>query len=345
MKVLVTGGCGFLGANICLFYRDQGAEVVAFDNLAKHEFSRNPYMKPEARDYNKNLLESAGVKVVVEDIRNFEALLDFSQGRDYLVHTAAQPAMTISWEDPVLDFSSNTLGTFHVLETARKLKIPAAICSSIHTFGPDRINASLQEDTTRYTREPVEIGDDEPLLQGVVTPLHASKRSNEIYTQCYIDTYDLKVACFRLSGIYGPYQFGGEDHGWVANFAIRTVIGEPLTIFGTGKQLRDILYAADVAEAFDSFYRRQVPGIYTLGGGKENMISLIESIDMIKEITGRRPSVQFDKARFGDLKYFVTDYSRFHQSTGWRPRVRPAAGIANLIAWVKDNEELFYKKN
>lgn len=344
MKVLVTGGCGFLGANICLFYRDRGAEVVAFDNLAKHEFSRNPYMKPEARYYNKNLLESAGVKVVVEDIRNLEALLDSAQGRDYLVHTAAQPAMTISWEDPVLDFSSNTLGTFHVLETARQLKIPAAICSSIHTFGPDRINASLQEDATRYTREPVEIGDDEPLLQGVVTPLHASKRSNEIYTQCYIDTYDLKIACFRLSGIYGPYQFGGEDHGWVANFAIRTVIGEPLTIFGTGKQLRDILYAADVAEAFDSFYRRQVPGIYTLGGGRENMISLLESIDMITEITGRRPPVQFEKARFGDLKYFVTDYSRFFQSTGWRPRVRPAAGIANLIAWVKQNEGLFYHK-
>lgn len=344
MKVLVTGGCGFLGTNVCLFYREQGAEVLAFDNLAKHEFSRNPYMKPDVRDYNKNFLESAGVKVVVEDIRNFEALRDFSQGIDYLVHTAAQPAMTISWEDPVLDFSTNTLGTFHVLETARQLKIPAAICSSIHTFGPDRINASLQENPTRYTRDPVEIGDNEPLLQGVVTPLHASKRSNEIYTQCYIDTYGLKVACFRLSGIYGPYQFGGEDHGWVANFAIRTLIGEPLTIFGTGKQLRDILYARDVAEAFDSFYRHQTPGIYTLGGGQENMISLLECIELISEITGKRPAVKFEQARFGDLKYFVADNSRFFQNTGWLPKVRPAAGIASLIVWVKENDGLFHKK-
>jgi CDP-paratose 2-epimerase len=341
VKILVTGGCGFLGTNICLFYREKGADVIAYDNLAKHEFSRNRYMKPEARYYNKKLLEAAGVKVVVEDIRNPQALMEFSKDRDYLCHTAAQPAMTISWEDPVLDFSTNTAGTFNVLETARQLKIPVAICSSIHTFGPDRINSSLQEDATRFTRDPVAIGDDEPLLQGVVTPLHASKRSNEIYCQAYIDTYDLKVACFRLTGIYGPYQFGGEDHGWVANFAIRTVIGEPLTIFGTGKQLRDILYATDVAEAFDSFFKHQVSGIYTIGGGPENMISLLECIELIAEISGRRPPVQFEPERFGDLRYFVADYRRFHQNTGWTPQVRPSAGVANIIRWVKENEALF----
>lgn len=345
MKVLVTGGCGFLGTNICLFYREQGANVVAYDNLAKHEFFRNAYMKPEARHYNTKVLERAGVKVVVEDIRNFQALMDHSQDRDYLCHTAAQPAMTISCEDPVLDFSTNTLGTFNVLEVARRLKIPVAICSSIHTFGPNRINASLKEEETRYTRNPVVIGDDEPLLQGVVTPLHASKRANELYTRCYIDTYALKVACFRLTGIYGPYQFGGEDHGWMANFSIRTVIGEPLTIFGTGKQLRDILFATDVAEVFDCFYRNQVPGVYTIGGGPENMISLLESIELIGEITGRRPEVRFEPERFGDLKYFVSDYGQFHRHTGWQPQVRPQTGITNLISWVKGNEALFYKKS
>jgi len=345
MKVLVTGGCGFLGSHICLFYKEKGAEVIAYDNLTKHEFQRSPYMMPEARYYNKRLLEKEGIKVIVEDIRNQEALMEFSKGREYICHTAAQPAMTISWEDPLLDFSTNTFGTFNVLEVARRLKIPAAICSSIHTFGPDKINSELREGKTRYTREPVSIGDDEPLLQGVVTPLHASKRSNEIYAQCYLDTYNLKVACFRLTGIYGPYQFGGEDHGWVANFAIRTVIGEPLTIFGTGKQLRDILYATDVAEAFDSFYKNPAPGIYTLGGGKENMISLLESIDIIAEITGQRPEIKFEKERFGDLKYFVADYSRFKQRTGWRPVVRPREGIEKLIQWIRENENLFDKKN
>ncbi len=343
MKVLVTGGCGFLGTNLCLFYRERGADVVAYDNLAKHEFKRNPYMRPEARTYSRELLERHGVRVVVEDIRSRDTLLHYAEDRDYICHTAAQPAMTISWEDPELDFSTNVRGTFNVLETARRLEIPIAICSSIHTFGPDKINSELREEKTRYARTPVTIAEDEPLLQGVITPLHASKRSNEIYAQSYIDTFDLKVACFRLTGIYGPYQFGGEDHGWVANFAIRAIIGEPLTVFGTGRQLRDILFSSDVAEAFDRFFQKPIPGIYVLGGGEPNMISLLESIDLIARLVGKPLNSRFEKERFGDLKYFVGDSSRFHQATGWSPKVRPEEGIGRLIDWIKANERLFYK--
>jgi CDP-paratose 2-epimerase len=344
MKVLVTGGCGFLGTHICLFYAEKGAKVIAYDNLAKHEFSRNLYMRPEARDYNKNILKEAGVHVVVEDIRNKAALMEHAAGCDYICHTAAQPAMTISWENPELDFSTNTIGTFNVLDVARSLKIPIAICSSIHTYGPNKINSEVIEEKKRYIRKPEAIDENEPLLQGVVTPLHASKRCNEIYTQSFIDTYGLKAACFRLTGIYGPYQFGGEDHGWVANFSIRAVIGEPITIFGTGKQLRDILYATDVAEAFDDFYRVQRPGIYTIGGGQKAMVSLLESIDIISEIVAAKIEIKFDKERFGDLRYFVADYGKFHGVTGWEPKIMPEQGIQNLISWVKKNENLFYKK-
>ncbi|MEN8252850.1 MAG: NAD-dependent epimerase/dehydratase family protein, partial [Patescibacteria group bacterium] len=273
MKVLVTGGCGFLGTNICLYYIKKGAQVVAYDNLAKHEFSRNKYMKKSARNYNRKILKEKGAKILIKDITNKKDLLRAAKGCDYICHTAAQPAMTISWEDPELDFYSNTLGTFNVLEVARKLDIPVAISSSVHTYGPKLINSQLKEKKTRYVRKPVSINENEPLLQGMITPLHASKRSNEIYAQSYIDTYDMKIACFRLTGIYGPNQFGGEDHGWVANFSIRAYLGLPITLFGTGKQLRDILYETDVARAFDAFYKKQIPGIYTLGGGKPNMIS------------------------------------------------------------------------
>jgi CDP-paratose 2-epimerase len=341
---LVTGGCGFLGTNICLFYKKKGADVVAYDNLAKHEFARNLYMLPEARDYNKNALIKAGVKVVVEDIRDKEKLMQYAKGCDYICHTAAQPAMTISWEDPELDFSTNVVGTFNVLDVARKLDIPVAICSSIHTYGPDKINSELKEEKTRYIHNPVAIGENEPLLQGVVTPLHASKRCDEIYTQSFIDTYKMKAACFRLTGIYGPYQFGGEDHGWVANFAIRTLIGEPLTIFGTGKQLRDILFASDVAEAFDAFYKSKKAGIYTLGGGEDAMISLLEAIKVIETVSGKKADVKFDKDRFGDLRYFVADYKKFQDDTGWKPKVLPREGIMKLIEWVKQNENLFHRK-
>lgn len=341
MRVLVTGGCGFLGFHICEYFRRQGAEVIAWDNLAKHEFARNPYMRDAARDSNRRELEQMGVTIAVEDVRDKAALVAMAKRCDYLCHTAAQPAMTISWEDPELDFSTNTRGTFNVLEAARLAGIPVAICSSIHTFGPDGINASLREEETRYVRQPVAIDENEPLLQGSVTPLHASKRSNEIYLQSYIDTYQMRAACFRLTGIYGPNQFGGEDHGWVANFAIRTVAGLPLTIFGTGKQLRDILFATDAAAAFGAFYRSPKPGIYNLGGGPESMISLLESIQLIEQLAGRKAEVVFKEGRFGDLRYFVTNYGKFQQATGWRPEVRPAEGIGRLVQWVKANPELF----
>ena len=344
MKVLVTGGCGFLGTNICQFYRKRGDEVLAYDNLAKHEFAKNPYMRPEARGHNKQFLENMGVRVIVADIREKRTLIEYARDCDYICHTAAQPAMTISWEDPEMDFSINVRGTFNVLDVARKFDIPVVICSSIHTYGPDKINSELKEEETRYVRDPVAIDENEPLLQGVITPLHASKRSGEVYTQSFIDTYGLKAACFRLTGIYGPNQFGGEDHGWVANFAIRTIIGLPLTIFGSGKQLRDILFASDVAEAFDYFFRSPKPDIYTIGGGKETMISLLECIKIIEEIVEKKAEVNFEKSRLGDLRYFVTDYSKFNQATGWEPKMMPKEGITKLIEWVNGNENLFYKK-
>ena len=342
MKVLVTGGCGFLGFHVCMHFRAKGAEVIAYDNLAKHEFARIPYMRSAARDFNLQQLREAGVEIAREDIRDAATLIRLASDCDFICHTAAQPAMTIACEDPQLDFSTNALGTFNVLEAARLAAIPVAICSSIHTFGPDAINRSLTEEETRYVRTPIALNEDEPLLQGAVTPLHASKRTNEIYVQSFIDTYKLRAACFRLTGIYGPNQFGGEDHGWVANFAIRTLLGLPLTFFGTGKQLRDILYATDAARAFEAFFLAQEPGIYNIGGGTPTMISLRESIALIERLTGNEADVRFGEGRFGDLHYFVTDHSRFTAATGWRPTVRPEEGIANLVEWVRANPELFF---
>ncbi len=351
-KVLVTGGCGFLGSHICELFKNKGWEVIAYDNMTKNEFSRNTYMKPESREHNKKFLESLGVKIIVEDIRDKETLMKYCEGADYICHTAAQPTMTMSWEDPVLDFTTNVVGTFNVLECARKYNIPIASCNSIHCYGPDKINSELKEFTTklfgcdceinRYVREPVSINENEPILQGVVTPLHASKMSAENYIRCYIDTFKIKAASFRLTGIYGPNQFGGEDHGWVANFAIRNVLDLPLTVFGTGKQLRDILYATDVAEAFWCFYQNPVPGIYNIGGGEKTMISLIECIKLIEKITGKKSNLKFDKERFGDLRYYVSDTSKAKKILGWEPKVLPDEGVRRLIEWINKNRTLFY---
>jgi CDP-paratose 2-epimerase len=340
MKLLVTGGCGFLGSHVCEFYAQKGAEVIAYDNLTKHELQRTGFALEAARDYNIKFLQGLGVKVVKADVRNLDELLDHSAGCDYLIHTAAQPAMTISWEDPLLDVTTNVMGTFHVLEIARKRKIPAACCATVHVYG-NAINAELTEGSQRYQRQPEAIDETYPTLQGTITPLHASKAAGDIYVKVYIDTYQVQAASFRLTGIYGTRQFGGEDHGWVANFSIRGVMDWPITIFGTGKQVRDIIYAADVCEAFDAFYHHRQPGIYNIGGGPQTAISLLECIEMLKQITGKKLDVKFSPDRHGDLRYFVCDIGKARQNLHWTPRVMPRRGIERLIEWIEQNRSIF----
>ena len=336
MKVLVTGGCGFLGSHVCEYYLKKGAEVVSYDNMTKHELERTGFATESARDYNWNLLSDMGARMVKADIRNYEALLDHAQGCDYIIHTAAQPAMTISWEEPELDITTNVNGTFNVLEAAKKLNIPVAICATVHVYG-NTINATLSEAEKRYTRNPESIDEEHPVLGGTLSPLHASKAAGDAYLKAYVDTYQLKGASFRLTGIYGTRQFGGEDHGWVANFSIRSVLDWPLTIFGTGRQVRDIIYATDVCEAFDAFYRTQVPGIYNIGGGPRTAISLLECIDIIEELNGKRPEVKFGPDRHGDLRYFICNIDKAGSDLGWAPRTMPREGIAQLLTWIREN--------
>lgn len=343
MKVLVTGGAGFIGSHVCEYYRNKDDEVVAFDNLTKHELDRTGYNVEQIRDYNTKFLKDIGVRFVKGDIRDADVLMNNASDCDYIVHTAAQPAMTISIEDPVLDFKSNVEGTFNVLETARKYDIPMVSCATIHVYG-NEINKHLTEGRTRYMKYGEDtIDETHPTVEGVITPLHASKRCGDLYVESYIDTYGMEVASFRLSGLYGTRQFGGEDHGWVANFVIRTLLGLPLTVYGTGKQVRDILYATDVVKAFDAFYVKRKAGMYNIGGGVDCSISLIECIKLIEEITGIKPVVKYENGRLGDLRYFVCDIEKAELKLGWRPMVNPKQGVGLMVDWVKWNMEMFKK--
>jgi len=188
---------------------------------------------------------------------------------------------------------------------------------------------------------PPEIGENERTVQGILSPLHASKRSADIYVQAFIDTYGVKAASFRLTGLYGPRQFGGEDHGWVAHFCIRALTGKPITIFGTGKQIRDVLYATDLAEAFFKFYQNPVPGIYNIGGRMPNALSLLECVDLIKTITGKQPTVNFEPGRHADLLYFVCDSTKAERNFGWRASIRPKEGVTNLLKWIQSEIAIF----
>jgi CDP-paratose 2-epimerase len=342
-RVFVTGGCGFLGSHVCEYYIRKGIQVTAYDSMTKYELQRTGFAAEQARNYNWDYLKTLGVNLVKADVRNFDEVMDSASGCDYIIHTAAQPAMTISWEDPRLDITSNVMGTFNVLEAARTLKVPVACCATIHIYG-NKINDTLKETDKQYIREPAGINEDYPTLEGTLTPLHASKATGDCYVKVYIDTYQLEAASFRLTGIYGTRQLGGEDHGWVANFAIRSVLDWPVTIFGTGKQVRDIIYATDICEAFDAFYKTRKAGIYNIGGGKQTAISLLECIDIIDKINGSRPKVQFAPDRHGDLRYFICDISKAQKELGWSPRIMPEEGIGRLLSWIKENRTLFSEK-
>jgi CDP-paratose 2-epimerase len=346
MKILVTGGCGFLGSHVCELFKKKGWDVVAYDNLTKFEYSRVPYFDIEkVRDYNLNLLEKLGVTVVIDDVRNMKMLMKVASGCDFIVHCAAQPAMTIAVEDPQLDFEVNVHGTLNVMECARKYSTPIVNCSTIHVYGTG-INDYLKEGDNRYflTGPKQDIDEDNHMigiLTGTLTPLHASKRAAEIYVQAYTDTYGVKAATFRLTGMYGPRQFGGEDHGWVANFAIRMILGLPIKVFGTDKQVRDILYVKDAAEAFYKWFKKGSSGIYNIGGGEPCITSIRNCLNILKQIIGKEQDIHLEPPRKGDLYYFCCDTRKAREGFGWSPTTLPQEGIDELVKWINENKEMF----
>lgn len=340
-KVLVTGGCGFLGSHVCELFHSKGWEVIPYDNLTKFEYSRTPYKVEAVRNYNLKYLEQLGISTIVADVRDFEELKKAMDGCDMVAHCAAQPAMTIAYEEPYLDFDVNVRGFLNVLEVARVKKIPVANCSTVHVYG-NGINEELEECATRFENKSGPINESHRVLSGSLSPLHASKRATEIYGQVYTDSFGLPVASFRLTGIYGPRQFGGEDHGWVANFAIKAVLGRMVKIYGTDKQVRDILYVKDAAQAFMDWYNAGCPpGIYNIGGGENSAISLQECLDLLDDITGcYQAYIEADK-RKGDLYWYISDYGKATKSFGWKPETLPFSGVSSLVEWIKENKEAF----
>lgn len=340
MRILVTGGCGFAGSHTCEYFRNKGATVTSFDNLTTYELRRTGYAVMSAREHNKALLRSFGVTMATGDIRDLDKLSFYAKQADFIIHTAAQPAVTISLEDPVLDFTTNVIGTFNVLECARKYAVPTVSCATIHVYG-NSINDRLVEQNSRYRHVPGTISEAYPLGGGTLTPLHASKISGDMLVKAYADSFNLPVASFRLTGLYGTRQFGGEDHGWVANFVIRALTGKPITVYGTGKQVRDILYVDDLVKAFERFYRYQKPGVYNIGGGPSARISLLETLELIQRLSKKRLSVSFKPGRKGDLRYFVCNKAKAEKMLHWQPRVLPRVGITRMLSWTKKNIHLF----
>lgn len=357
MRILITGGCGFIGTNTAEHYASKGDEVVVFDNLSKQRLAKDEWRSQGIRKYNWNYLSRFRnvylVPHIFGDVRKPDQVFRAAKGCDYIIHAAAQTSMVSSIEDPRTDFEINALGTFNVLEAARRFDIPLVYCSTADVYGNviDELHwlkrfrvVSLVEDKKRFRAtvgNPL-IDEGFPIGLGTLSPVGCSKLAGDLYAQEYAKVYGLDTAVFRLSCVYGPKQFGREDQEWFAHFVIRALLEQPIKIFGGGKQVRDILYVTDVAEVFDCFYEKRSRGVYNIGGGENNTMSALEFIDLIEKITGRRPEVRYGLKRSKENRYFACDISKAKQELGWEPKVSAERGVSMLINWVKENESIFH---
>ena len=344
-KVLVTGGAGFIGSHVAEFYAQKGCDVTVFDNLSRAQLLGKG---------NRNIMYNWGylknyhnVKLVKGDITNLEQLEKACNDVEAIVHTAAQTAVTMSLTDPQTDFSTNTLGTFNVLEVARKSESnPAVIyCSTNKVYGDNVNKINIVENKTRYVFENKfknGIPETFPIDLCEHTPYGCSKLAGDLYVQDYSRTYGLKTAVFRMSCIYGTRQFGVEDQGWVAWFTIATITGTPITIYGNGKQVRDVLYVSDLVDAYDAFLQRrnELSGeVFNLGGGSENTLSLLELLDMLETLTGKRSKVIFSDWRPSDQKVYISNISKAKEKLGWTPKNSPKIGVEKLVNWFLENKQ------
>jgi CDP-paratose 2-epimerase len=343
-RVLVTGGAGFVGSHIAEYYAKKDYEVIIFDNLLRSKLFG--YDK-QSVEYNWNYLTRySNIQRIKADIRNEKDVEKaLGDGVDIIVHTAGQTGVTPSLRIPKEDFSINALGTLNVLECARKIcpKTTFIYCSTNKVYGENVDKIALKESDTRYYYDsPVSVSEEMPIDHCGHTPYGASKYVGDIYTQEYAHIYGMKTAVFRMSCIYGTRQFGFEEQGWVAWFIIATLLGKPITIYGDGKQVRDLLYVDDLVQAYDRFVESDSKhAIFNIGGGQENTTSLLEFLGILEKGIGKMSKVSFSNWRPSDQKVYISDISVVKKKLNWEPKISPKEGVERIIKWVKENIAMF----
>jgi len=338
MRYAITGGAGFIGSNVADYYLSRGEQVTIIDNFSRPGSEKNlAWLESRRR---------AGLQVVRADIREAGASLRQAiEGADVLFHLAAQVAVTTSVTDPRHDFEVNALGTFNVLEAARQARHqPIVLYSSTNKVYGKLASVGIVERGGRYAYEHLSagVGEDQPL--DPYSPYGCSKCAGDTYVLDYSRIYGLRTVVFRQSCIYGPRQFGMEDQGWLAWFAIRALERKPVTIYGDGKQVRDVLFVEDLAMAYDMAVRHidaTAGRAYNIGGGPANTLSLLELVALLNRGFGHELEFSFDEWRPGDQPVFVSNIARAKAEFGWEPQVSVECGVKQLIEWVRAHEALF----
>lgn len=347
MKLLITGGCGFLGSNLAAYYLGQGAEVVAVDALFRNGSELNlAWLRRKARPkqfsfFRLDLAKNADLEPVFTTHAPF----------DYICHCAGQVAMTTSLEQPRRDMQTNVTGTFNVLEAARRYSPGAFLAySSTNKVYGDLGSIALRETATRYVADGYPRGFDESLPLDFASPYGCSKGAADQYVRDWQRNYGLKTAVFRHSSIYGGRQFATFDQGWIgwfcqkaleqqaASAAARPV--EPFTIQGTGKQVRDVLHTDDLVRLYSMAYehRDRIAGeIFNIGGGLGNSLSLLELFALLERQLRLPAPLAFTKLprRRSDQDFFVADIAKAARLLSWQPRVDNLAGIESMLAWCR----------
>jgi CDP-paratose 2-epimerase len=332
---LITGGAGFVGANLAHRLLSDGRRVLVFDNLSRPGVERNLEW---LRQNHPTRLD-----VMVADVRDAAAVERAVARADHVFHFAAQVAVTTSLVDPREDFSVNALGTLNVLEAARAQPVPPSVLmTSTNKVYGGLEDVELKLEGQRYepvTEDIASHGISEARPLDFHSPYGCSKGTADQYVHDYARSYGLKTVVFRMSCIYGQRQFGTEDQGWVAHFLLRALDREPITLFGDGKQVRDILFVDDLVDAFVLAQRhigKLAGGAFNIGGGPRNVISLLDLLDQIEALDGKRPETTYEDWRTGDQRYYVSDTRRFEAATGWRPAVDARHGIERLHQWLRE---------
>lgn len=339
-RYLVTGGAGFIGSNYVSRLLGRGEQVTVYDNLSRAGGPRNI-------EWLRSTYGQDSFQLIAGDLRDAALLATAAHNADIIVHLAGQVAVTTSVQHPREDFEDNALGTFNVLEAARLSgQNPVVLYSSTNKVYGGMEDVAITEKETRYEYTDLPLGMPETYPLDFHSPYGCSKGTGDQYMRDYARIYGLQTVVFRQSTIYGPRQFGIEDQGYLAWFVIAAVMGWPITIYGDGKQVRDMLYVEDLLDAYDRAIEKidlAAGEVFNVGGGPLNTTSIWRELGpALEALLGCEiPVTWVADWRPGDQRIYVSDIRKIQAVLGWQPQVSFPDGVQRIFNWVKENRALF----
>ncbi len=338
-RILVTGGAGFIGSNLTNRLLSEGHRVTILDNLSRSGCRSNIQWLQEMHG-------EGTFQIICADLADFDAVKVAADGVERIYHLAGQVAVTTSVSSPRMDFEANAFGTFNMLEAARLVADdPVVIYASTNKVYGSMSELIIAEDTERYRYADLPHGIPETQPLDFHSPYGCSKGAGDQYTRDYARIYGLRSVVVRQSCIYGYRQFGVEDQGWIAWFMIAALKNRPISIYGDGKQVRDVLFIDDLLNAYEAIVQNidTVAGqIYNIGGGIENTMSIwTEFGPLLEELLGVSVPVIHAEWRPGDQPIYISDIRKAKEELGWEPTVSVIDGCTRLFHWIRDNQELF----